>query len=80
MNKFKDDLNQRQLLDESTEDYAASVGNPFFNLKKTNLVEKIIHEKEAKKIIDQITKKLEPFRYIKRQSIDLKVKEELKLY
>lgn len=80
MKALNKELDHHLLIETSLEDFAESSGNPFYSLEKVSLFEKLIHEKEAKKIIEKFMKKIEPYRNISQESVDQEVKEELRLY
>lgn len=55
-------LDQGTLLENALEDFAKSSCSPFADTKKVSILEKMVNEREARKIIEKSMKKLEPFR------------------
>lgn len=55
-------LDNGTLLQNALEDFAASSCSPFKEVKKVSIIEKMVNEREARKIIEKSMKKLEPFR------------------
>jgi len=80
MEVLKKELDHHLLIESSLEDFAESSGNPFHMLEKVSLFEKLIHEKEAKKIIEKFMKKIEPYRNRTQGSIDQEAKEDMKVF
>lgn len=73
----KEELDHRTLTERAMEDFASSTGNPFENLEKVSLFEKLVHEKDARKIIEKFMKKMEPLRS-RKKDLDESELEELR--
>lgn len=55
-------LDHGTLLENALEDFAQSSCSPFAKAKKFSIIEKMVNEREARKLIEKSMKKLEPFR------------------
>lgn len=78
MDVYKEEIDHRLLIETSLEDFAESSGNPFENLEKVSLFEKLVHEKDAKRILDRFMKKIEPFRNRVTDDMTQEDKEEIR--
>ncbi|MFH5835311.1 hypothetical protein ACHAL6_04435 [Proteiniclasticum sp. C24MP] len=79
MDVWNEELDHRVLIETSLEDFAESSGNPFKDLEKVSLFEKLLHEKDAKKIIERFMKKIEPFRNLKNRSLTPQEKDGIRV-
>lgn len=78
MDVFNEELDHRLLIETSLEDFAESSGNPFAGMEKVSLFEKLVHEKDAKRIIERFMKKIEPFRNRVTDDMTQEEKEEIR--
>lgn len=79
MNRFNDSLDHGALLEKAMEDFAQSSCSPFAHTKKVSLLEKMVNEREARKIIEKSMKKLEPFRNERIETLSDEQKNEIRL-
>ena len=73
-----ENLDHRLLLEHALDDFSESSCNPFEGLQKISTLEKIINEREARKITEKTLKRIEPFRTKSLDKLSASEKEELK--
>ncbi|MGB4589331.1 MAG: hypothetical protein WBI17_08875 [Clostridiaceae bacterium] len=69
-------LNEYQnLLDETLADFMSSKDSPYLEMRKISYVEKILNEREIKKLSERLFRKLEPFKNLKSEHLNEEDKE-----
>lgn len=69
-------LNEYQnLLDQTLADFSASNDSPYQEMRKISYVEKLINEREIKKLSEKLFRKLEPFKNLKNEHLSEEDKE-----
>ena len=80
MKKTDEILDHGTLLESALEDFAQSSSNPYGMAKKVSIIEKMVNEREAKKLIEKTMKKLEPFREKSIETLSDEDKSEIRVF
>lgn len=73
INKLPHDY--KNLLDQTLADFSASKETPYLEMRKISYVEKLLNEREIKKLSEKLFRKLEPFKNLTKEQLSEEDKE-----